>query len=73
MMAVMLYLYWILFFLKNFLDYENIDIRIQILKCHKLNPSPPKYRTDVFRSKIDLRVAPYQQVRLAMIFCQGLG
>ena len=38
----MLYLYWILFFLKNFLDYENIDVRIQILKRHKLTrPRPP--------------------------------
>ena len=52
----MLYLYWILFFLKNFLDYEKIDARIQILKCHKLNPPSPKRQIDVFRSKIDLRV-----------------
>ena len=52
----MLYLYWILFFLKNFLDYEKIDARIQILKCHKLNPPPPKRQIDVFRSEIDLRV-----------------
>ena len=34
----MLYLYWILLFLKNFLDYEKIDVRIQILRRHKLNP-----------------------------------
>ena len=69
----MLYLYWILFFLKKFLDYEEIDIKIQILKCHKLSPSPPKRRIDVFRSKIDLLVTPYQEVRLAIIFYQGLG
>ena len=55
----MLYLYWILFFLENFLDYEKLDVRIKILKCHKLTPPPPKRRSDVFRSKIDLRVAPY--------------
>ena len=55
----MLSLYWILFFLIYFLDYEKIDVRIQILKPHKLNPPPPKRRSDVFRSKIDLRVAPY--------------
>ena len=54
----MLYLYWILFFLKNFLDYEKIDARIQILKRHKVIPPPPKRRSDVFRSKIDLRLAP---------------
>ena len=28
----MLYLYWILFFLKNFLDYKKIDVRIQKYK-----------------------------------------
>ena len=38
----MVYLYWILFFLKNFHDYGKIDVRIKILKCHKLNPPPPK-------------------------------
>ena len=31
---------------------------MQILKRHKLNPPAPKRRSDVFRSKIDLRVAP---------------
>ena len=31
----MLYLYWILLFWKNFLDYEKIDVRVQILECHK--------------------------------------
>ena len=31
----MLYLYRILLFLKNFLDYEKIDVRVQILECHK--------------------------------------
>ena len=56
----MVYLYWILFSLKNFLDYEKIDVRIQVLKCHKLTrPTPhPKRHSEVFRSKIDLRVAP---------------
>ena len=35
----MLYLYWnLIFFLKNFLDYEKIDVIIQILKRYKLNP-----------------------------------
>ena len=34
----MLYLHWISFFWKNFLDYEKIDVRIQILKRHKPNP-----------------------------------
>ena len=51
-------LYWILLFLKNFLDFEKIDVRIQILNRHKLNLSPQKPRSDVFRSKIDLQVAP---------------
>ena len=58
----MLYLYWILFFLKNFMDHKKIDVRIQLLKGHKPTPtpthSPPKRRSDVFRSKIDLQVAP---------------
>ena len=57
----MLYLYSILFFLKNF--YEKIDVRIQILKRQKLNPQytqNSKRSSDVFRSKIDLRVEPYQ-------------
>ena len=54
----MLYMYWNLFFLKNVLDYEKIGVRVHILKRHKLNSSPPKRRSDVFRSKIDLRVAP---------------
>ena len=54
----MLYLYWILFLLKNFLDYEQMDVKIQILKHHKLNPPhPPKHRSEVFRCKIDLQVA----------------
>ena len=35
-------LYWILFFLKNFLDYEKIDVRMQILKRHKLTPLHPQ-------------------------------
>ena len=52
----MFYFYWILFFLKNFLDYEKIDVRIQILKRQKLNPIPPKRRSDVFHSKFDLCV-----------------
>ena len=54
----MLYLYWILFFWKNFIDYENIYVIVQILQCHWLNPLPPKCRSDVFRSKMSLRVAP---------------
>ena len=58
----MLYLYWILFFLKNFMDHKKTDVRIQLLKGHKLTPtpthSPPKRRSDVFRSKIDLKVVP---------------
>ena len=54
----MLYLYWILFFLKNFLDYEKIDVRIQILRCHKLNPPSPKRPSDIFLFKVDLGVAP---------------
>ena len=33
-----LYLYWTLLFLRKFLDYEKIDVRIQILKRHKLKP-----------------------------------
>ena len=36
----MFYLYWTLFFLKNFLNYEKIDERIQALKRHKLTPLP---------------------------------
>ena len=35
----MLYLYCILFSLKNFLVYEKIDVRLQILKRHKLTPN----------------------------------
>ena len=65
----MLYLYLILFFLKNFLNCEKIDVRIQILKRHKLtNPPPPhppppppppsKRCNDVFHSKNELRVIP---------------
>ena len=58
----MLYLYWILFFLKNFMDHKKTDVRIQLLKGHKLTPtpthSPPKRRSDVFRSKVDLKVVP---------------
>ena len=58
----MLYLYWILFFLKNFMDHKKTDVRIQLLKGHKLTPtpthSPPKRRSDVFRSKIDSKVVP---------------
>ena len=58
----MLYLYWMLFFLKNFMDHKKTDVRIQLLKGHKLTPtpthSPPKRRSDVFRSKIDLKVVP---------------
>ena len=38
----MLYLCWILFLLKNFLDYEKIDLRLHILKRHKLNLPPKK-------------------------------
>ena len=53
----MLCLYWILFFLKKFLNYEKIDVRIQILKRDKLIPYPPKRRSDGFRSKIDLWIA----------------
>ena len=62
----MLYLDWILFFLKNFLDYEKIDVKIQILKRHKLTlpPTlPPKRRSDVCHSKIDLRMASKGQKR----------
>ena len=54
----MLYLYWILVFLKNILDYEKVNVRIQVLKRHKLHTLPPKRRSEVFRSKIDLGVAP---------------
>ena len=36
----MLYLYWILLFLKNFLDYEKIDIRIHIFKRSQDNLTP---------------------------------
>ena len=65
----MLYLYWILFFLKNFLDYEKIlKVYIQILKRHKLNSPPPKRRSDVFHSKIDLRVAPDFDFNFDMIY-----
>ena len=53
----MFYLNWISFLLKNFLDYEKINVRIQISKRHNLTP-PSKRRSDVFRSKIDLRVVP---------------
>ena len=35
----MLYLYCILFSLKNFLVYEKIDVRLQILKRHNLTPN----------------------------------
>ena len=52
----MFYLYWILVFLKNFLDCEKIDVRIQILKRHKLSPLPPKRHSGAFCPKIDLRV-----------------
>ena len=38
----MLYLYWIFLFLKKFLDYGKIDVRIQISKRHKLIPHPQK-------------------------------
>ena len=31
---------------------------MHIFKRHKLNPPPPKRCSDVFRSKIDLWVAP---------------
>ena len=60
----MLYLYCISFFLKNFFDYEKIDVRIQILKRGKLTPiRPPLKRcNDDFRSKIDLQVAPYLDI-----------
>ena len=54
----MLYLSWILFFLKNFLTYEKIEGKKQILKRHKLNLPTPKPCSDVFRSKIDLQVTP---------------
>ena len=37
----MFYLYWTLFFLKNFLNYEKINERIQALKRHKLIPPSP--------------------------------
>ena len=33
-----LYLYWTLLLLRKFLDYEKIDVRIQILIRHKLKP-----------------------------------
>ena len=55
----MLYLYLISFFLKNFLAYEKIDVRIQILKRHKVNPPYAKRLGCVFRPKVDLRVGPY--------------
>ena len=53
----MLYLYGALLFFKNFLDYEKLGVRMQILKRHKLTPPPPipKCRSDFFCSKIDLR------------------
>ena len=55
-----LYLCLILFLLKNFLDYEKTDVRIQILKRHKLtpHPHPPKRCSDIFRSKVDEWVVP---------------
>ena len=55
-----LYMYWILFFLKNFVDYEKIDVRIQILKRHKLNPQPtPKTSSQWrFSFKIGLQSGP---------------
>ena len=37
---------------------EKIDVRMRILKPHTLNPPSPKRHSDVFGSKIDLRVAP---------------
>ena len=37
----MLYLYGALLFFKNFLDYEKLGVRMQILKRHKLTPPPP--------------------------------
>ena len=44
------------------MDHKKTDVRIQLLKGHKLTPtpthSPPKRRSDVFRSKIDLKVVP---------------
>ena len=55
----MFYLYWILFFL----DYGKINVRIKIWKRHKLNPPSPKRRSDnIFRSKVDLRVAPQRSL-----------
>ena len=62
----MLYLYLIIFFLKNFLNCAKIDVRIQILKRNNLNnpppppppPPPSKYCRDVFHSKNELRVIP---------------
>ena len=54
----MLNLYWILFFLKNFLEHEKVNVRIKILKRQKLTPQAPKRPRDVFRSKINLRLAP---------------
>ena len=54
----MVHLHWILLFLKNFLDYETVNVWIQVLKRHKLNLAHPKRRSGVFRSKIDLSVAP---------------
>ena len=54
----MFHLYWILFLWKNFLYYGKIDVRIQILKRLKINPPLKKRRSDVFRSKIDLRETP---------------
>ena len=44
----MLYLYWILFFLKKIIDYEKIDVTIQTLKSSKAKRSPiPKMNVAV--------------------------
>ena len=61
----MLCLYWILFFLKKFLNYEKIDVKIQILKRDKLIPSRPNRRSDGFRSKIFFINSPKLKVRLS--------
>ena len=54
---------------KTFLIMKKIlKVYIQFLKRHKLKPPPPKRRSDVFHSKIDLRVAPDFNFNFNMIY-----
>ena len=48
----MFYLYWILYFLKYFLDYEKIDGRIQIFKTSQgKHPHPQNVTVAFYVSK----------------------